>query len=226
MRAGGKVLVALAATLVLATAWAGQARAQSFSRLEPGQQAVTLETGLEGAVATSVGYAAGLRVEALDRTVMPFVQGTLMTAHPDLGDYAARAGAQTSLLRAGWFDLSAQLGFGVAGTDDSIHRATALRADAVLLAGHYGRSWFLVGEGGYQHAFLTYIKNSDYYRSFFPGARDGWYGDTAGTFHAGAKGGAKLGGVELVLRAGVTKSERFNNLALPFYATLGASYRF
>jgi hypothetical protein len=224
MKSFGKVLGVLAAAGALMGA--GQARAQSFSRLEPGEQTVTLETGLEGAVAASVGYATGVRIESLDRTVMPFCEGTLMMAHPDLGDYAARAGAQSSLLRLGWFDLSAQLGFGVAGTDDSIHRATALRADAVLLAGHYGRSWFAVAEGGYEHAFLTYIKNSDYYRAFFPGARDGWYGNSAGTVHAGAKGGIKLGGVEVVLRAGVTKTERFNDLNLPFYATLGAGYRF
>jgi hypothetical protein len=217
------VAVALAGTLVLA---AGEARAQSFSRLEPGQQTVTLETGLDGAVATSVGYALGLRLAPLDRTVMPFLQGTLMTARPDLGDYAARGGAQMSVVRAGWFDLSAQLALSVEGTENSIHRATALRGDVVLLAGHYGRAWFLLGEGGYDHAFLTYIKNSDYYRSLFPGARDGWYDNTAGTLHAGAKGGVRLGGVELVLRAGVTKTERLNSLDLPFYATLGAGYRF
>jgi hypothetical protein len=222
-RARGAAAVVLAAALALA---AGEARAQSFSRLEPGQQTVTLEEGLDGAVATSVGYAIGLRVAPLDRTLMPFLQGTLMTPHPDLGDYAARAGAQMSVVRAGWFDLSAQLALSVDGTENSIHRATALGADLVLLAGHYGRAWFLVGEGGYDHAFLTYIKNSDYYRSFFPGARDGWYDNTAGTLHAGAKGGVRFGGVELVLRAGVTKSERLNALSLPFYATLGAGYRF
>jgi hypothetical protein len=222
MRAGVRVFVVFASIV----AAAGTARAQAFSRLEPGQQSVTLETGLDGAVATSVGYAAGLRVDALDRTVMPFLQGTLLGARADASDYAVRGGAQTSLLRRGWFDLSTQLAFSVDGTDNAIHRATALRTDLVLLAGHYGRSWFLVGEGGYDHAWMTYIKNSDYYRSLYPAVKDGWYDNTSGTIHAGAKGGKTLGPVEVVLRAGVTKSERLNDLFLPFYATLGASWRF
>jgi hypothetical protein len=73
----------------------------------------------------------------------------------------------------------------------------------------------------------TYIKNSDWYRTYFYGdAKDGWYGGTGGTLHAGAKGGATLGRVEVVLRAGVTKSEALNDLDLPFYATLGANLRF
>jgi hypothetical protein len=32
--------------------------------------------------------------------------------------------------------------------------------------------------------------------------------------------------VEVVLRAGVTKTEALRDLDLPFYATLGANYRF
>jgi hypothetical protein len=222
---------ALAVTLVLAAAatlvTARTARAQAWSRLEPGQQAVTLETGLESGVVTSVGYAAGLRAAALDRTVMPFVQATLPVARPDLGDWAGRAGAQVSLLAAGWFDLSAQAAFDVDETENNIHRATALRTDLVLLGGHYGRRWFAVAEAGYDHAWLTYIKSSDWYRTYiFAGARDGWYRNTGGTLHAGAKGGVRLGPIEAVLRAGVTKSEDLKDLDLPFYATLGANYRF
>ena len=80
------------------------------------------------------------------------------------------------ILHLGWFDLSAQLAFEVAGTENSIYRGTALRSDVVLLAGHYGRRWFAVGEAGYDRAWLTYIRNSDWYRDTFYAARS-----TAGT---------------------------------------------
>ena len=206
---------------------AGRARAQSFSRLESGQQAVTAETGLQSGVVTSLGYAAGLRLDAIDRTLMPFAQATLPIARPDLHDYAFRAGAQISVVTIGWFDLSTQLAFDVAETENSIYRGTALRTDLVLLGGHYARRWFAVGEVGYDRAWLTYIKNSDWYRTYFySDAKDGWYSGTGGTLHAGAKGGVTLGRVEVVLRAGVTKSERLNDLDLPFYGTLGANMRF
>ena len=41
-----------------------------------------------------------------------------------------------------------------------------------------------------------------------------------------SKGGVTIGAVEIVLRAGVTKTEALNDLDLPFYATLGANFRF
>jgi hypothetical protein len=175
----------------------------------------------------SLGYATGLRVNTIDRTVMPFAQATMLVATPDLHDYGFRAGAQVSLLTVGWFDLSTQLAFDVAETENSIYRGTALRSDLVLLGGHYGRRWFAVAEAGYDRAWLTYIKNSDWYRTYFySDAKDGWYGGTGGALHAGAKGGVTIGRVEIVLRAGVNKSETLNDLDLPFYATLGANLRF
>ncbi len=215
------------AVFVLALATARAANAQAFSRLDPGQQTVTTETGLQSGIVTSLGYAAGLRVRAIDRTLMPFAQATLLVAKPDLHDYALRAGAQVSLVEVGWFDLSMQLAFEVAGTENSIYGGTALRSDVVLLAGHYGRRWFAVAEVGYDRAWLTYIENSDYYRSVaFAEARDGWYSGAAGKLHAGAKGGVNIGPVEVVLRAGVNKTQALNDLDLPFYATVGANYRF
>jgi hypothetical protein len=215
------------ASLLVVLALARPANAQAFSRLESGQQTVTTETGLQSGIITSLGYAAGLRVRAIDRTLMPFAQATLLVARPDLHDYALRAGSQVSLVEVGWFDLSMQLAFEVAGTQNSIYGGTALRSDVVLLAGHYGRRWFAVAEAGYDRAWLTYIENSDYYRSVaFADARDGWYSGGAGKLHAGAKGGVTIGPVEVVLRAGVNKTQALNDLDLPFYATLGANYRF
>jgi hypothetical protein len=221
---GERVLFGLA--LLASTAVGRGASAQAFSRLDPGEQVVTAESGLQSGFVTSLGYAAGLRIDALDRTLMPFAQATLLVARPDLHDDALRAGAQMSLLHLGWFDLSAQLAFEVAGTENSIYSGTALRTDVVLLAGHYARRWFAVGEAGYDRAWLTYIKNSDWYRdSFYSGAVDGWYSGGGGNLHAGAKGGLTIGSVEIVLRAGITRTEALNDLDLPFYATIGASYR-
>jgi len=213
--------------LVTLLGLAGSARAQSFSRLEAGQQTVTAETGLQSGIVTSLGYAAGLRVGALDRTLMPFAQATMLVARPDLHDYAFRAGAQISVLSVGWFDLSTQVAFGVAGTENGIYSGTALRTELALLAGHYGRRWFAVAEAGWARAWLTYIENGDWYRTnIYPDARDGWYSGTGGILHGGAKGGVTVGTVEFVLRAGVNKTETLQALDLPFYATVGANLRF
>jgi hypothetical protein len=205
----------------------GPAYAQALSRLLPGQQAVTAEAGLQSGFVTSVGYARGLQLDAIGRALMPFAQATMLVARPDLRDFAFRAGGQVSLLAIGWFDLSTQLAFEVAGTENSIYTATALRSDVALLAGHYGRRWFAVAEAGYDRAWLTYIENSDWYRAnFYADARDGWYSGTGGKLRAGAKGGVTIGRVELVVRAGINKTEALNDLDLPFYGTLGANLRF
>jgi hypothetical protein len=96
-----------------------------------------------------------------------------------------------------------------------------------LAVGHYARSWFAAGEGGFDRSWLTYIKNSDYYRTnIYAGAKDGWYSGTAGAFHAGAKAGFRLSSVEVVARAGVNKTETLADLTVPFYAMVGANYRF
>ena len=99
------------------------------------------------------------------------------------------AGPKKATISAGTVTPT-QLAFEVAATENSIYRGTALRTDLVLLAGHYGRRWFAVAEAGYGRAWLTYIENSDWYRTnFYADARDGWYGGTGGRLHAGAKGG-------------------------------------
>lgn len=221
------MVAARVATLLVILTAARTAAAQAFSRLESGQQAVTTETGLQSGIVTSLGYAAGLRVGAIDRTLIPFAQATMLVARPDLRDYAFRVGSQISVVQVGWFDVSLQLAAEVAGTENSIYSGTALRTDVVLLAGHYGRRWFAVAEAGYDRAWLTYIAHSDWYRQVaYAGAQDGWYGGAAGKLHAGAKGGVTIGPVEIVLRAGVNKTQTLQNLDLPFYATLGANYRF
>jgi len=227
MTARTRLRVTALLALALAAAGGRVAHAQAFSRLGPGEQAVTTETGVQAGMVTSLGYAAGLALGSTGRTLIPFAQATLLVAHPDLHDYGFRAGAQSSLVHTGWFDLSAQLAFEVAGTENSIYQGTALRTDLVLLAGHYARRWFAVAEAGYDRAWLTHIENSAWYRdNFYSGAQDGWYTQTGGNLHTGLKAGWRAGAVELVARAGVTRTETLQSLDLPFYATVGANYRF
>jgi hypothetical protein len=126
-----------------------------------------------------------------------------------------------------WLDVSTQLAAEVEGTANSIHRATAVKSDLVLLAGHYARSWFVAAEAGYDRAWLTHVKNTDWYRTYFyADARDGWYGGTEGTLRAGLRGGLRFGRIEVVARAGVNRTETLRELDVPFYATLGAGCRF
>jgi hypothetical protein len=203
------------------------AHAQAFSRLGAGEQTVTVETGMQSGVVGSVGYAAGLRVPVIDRTIMPL--GQITVVQPDPRNLGLRGGAQIGILDVWLVDISAQLALEVERGQNSICTATALRSDLVFLVGHYWQEWFVTAELGYDHAWLTYLKGSNWYRTYFySGFKDGWYRNTAGNLRYGLKGGMKLwnDGLEIVLRAGKTVTENLNPTSLPFYATLGVGYRF
>ena len=154
---------------------------------------MTAETGLESGMVTSLGYATALRLNAIDRTVMPFAQATMLMAKPNLHDYAFRGGAQISLLQSAEFDLSAQLAFDVAETENSIYRGTALRTDLVLLGGHYGRRSFAVGELGMTGVADVHQEQDWYGTYFYSDAKDGWYRRHRRLLHAGARGGVTIG---------------------------------
>jgi hypothetical protein len=82
-------------------------------------------------------------------------------------------------------------------------KITALIAQTLAAIHVYGPRWFVVAEAGHDRAWLTHVKNGDWYRTYFySDAKDGWYSGTGGLLHGGAKGGVTIGRVEVVLRAG------------------------
>lgn len=59
----------------------------------------------------------------------------------------------------------------------------ALIAQTLAAIRAYGPRWFVVAEAGYDRAWLTYIKNSDWYRTtFYSDPKDRWYSGTAACF--------------------------------------------
>jgi hypothetical protein len=91
----------------------------------------------------------------------------------------------------------------------------------------YRSGWFAAGEFGFDKAIITHVTHSDWYRTYFYAqARDGWYLNTGGTFHYGLVGGFAIGRTELLLRYGALRTEQFNDLTPPMYASLGFGVAF
>jgi hypothetical protein len=59
-----------------------------------------------------------------------------------------------------------------------------------------------------------------------PEIATGWYLDAGGSFHYGVAGGLALGRTEVVARAGFRRTEDWNTLSPPLYASIGLGFAF
>src|SRR5262249_27863291 len=148
--------------------------------------------------------------------------GTVVAAF-DMHDWRTRAIARTSIAQWGTFRMTGEGALIARGTSNSIYNALNLGASTAFTAGAYRPGWFLAAETGFDKAISTRITNSDWYREYYyADAKNGWYLTPGGTVHVGLTGGATLGHLELTVRAGTLRTERFNSLAPPMYASVGA----
>lgn len=181
--------------------------------------------GLDPAFVASVGYGRVLRVSGHDLQLVGEVG--VATAHLDTRDFRARLGVQTSLVRWRSVQLTGSATFITRGTENSIYRALNFGADFTGALGLYRHGWFVAGEFGKDKAIITHVTNSAWYRTYFyPDAKDGWYLDAGGTFHYGMAGGFALGKAEVVGRFGLLRTERFDDMMPPMYASLGLGFGF
>jgi hypothetical protein len=181
--------------------------------------------GLDPAMVASVGYARV--VPMLGREWQFGVEGGVVAADYDIRDFRARAQIRTTLVRWHSLHLVGSMAFITRGTDNSIHQALNFGSDFTGAAGIYRPSWFLAGEFGFDKAIITHVTHSDWYRQHvYPEAKDGWYLNAGGTFHYGATAGLSIGPAELAARAGWLRTEDFNDMTPPMYASLGIGFRF
>ena len=181
--------------------------------------------GVDPAFVSSVGYARVIPVMSHNFQVNGEVG--LAAGRADARDFRSRIGVQTSLLSWKALNLSGSATFISRGTDNAIYRGFNFGADLSATFGVYRPGWFLAGELGKDKAIITHVTHTSYYRDhFYPDAKNGWYLDAGGTLHHGLVAGVTLGKVELVGRGGWLRSERYNSLMPPMYASVGLGVGF
>jgi hypothetical protein len=212
--------------IVLTAVVARAATAQwNVARFKTDRNRVYTTFGLDPALVGSAGY--GRVVSVAGHAFQLTGDVGLATAHLDTRDFRARISTQTSLLRWRSLHLTGSATFITRGTENSIYRALNFGSDFTGTLGVYRHGWFTAGEFGFDKAIITHLTHSDWYRNYYyPDARDGWYLTGGGTFHYGLTAGFALGRMEVGGRFGWRRTERFNELTPPIYATVGVGLGF
>ncbi len=123
--------------------------------------------------------------------------------------------------------LSGAAAFVTRGTQNVVYRGLDFGADLTGTLGVYRRGWFAAGQFGKDKDIVTHITNTKWYRdNVYQDAKDGWYLDAGGTFHYGMIAGVNVGRTELVGRAGLRRTEDWNQVTPPFYGSLGIGVPF
>lgn len=212
--------------MLLSVLVAGDATAQwNVARFGASPNRVYASFGLDPALVTSVGY--GRVIRLFDRPILLTGDLGVVAAEMDSRDFRARLGAVATIVHWRSLHLTGSARFITRGTDNSIYRGLNFGADLAGSLGVYRPGWFAAGEFGFDKAVTTHITHSEWYRAYFyPEARDGWYLNAGGTFRYGLMGGFNVGRIELCGRLGWQRTEDFNDLVPPMYASLGVGFGF
>lgn len=211
---------------VLSAAAASDAAAQwNVARFGADQNRVYTTFGLDPAFVSSVGY--GRVVPVKGRNFQLTGDLGVVTASMDVRDFRARVGAQGSLASWGSVYLTGSATAIARGTENSIYQGFSWGADLTGGLGVYRPRWFAAGEFGKDKSIITHVTHSDWYREHvYKDAKDGWYLDAGGTWHYGVSSGLSFGRTEVSGRLGWLRTEDFNDLMPPMYASLGLGFKY
>ena len=197
----------------------------NLARMQPGDAQLHLSMAVDPAVVTSIGYG---RFTSMFGTITRLgLEAGAVAGDAELGDYRVRLSADVQLVERGAFRVAASAAFMTRGTSNRVFRAVNFGSDFGATAGIYRRTWFLAGEVGFDKAIITHLKHTQEYRDeYYAGAKDGWYLNNGGTGRLGVMTGRSLGGAELLLRAGIARTQGGEALAVPAYLTVGVGFGF
>lgn len=214
------------AIMLLSSATPALAHGQwNLARLTSGESRVQLTVGLDPAVIPGIGYD---RITSLfGRLVQVGVDAGVVAGETDVRDYRARLNGRVQLAQYGALRLAASAAAITRGTSNDVFRAVNFGADLGAIAGLYKRGWFVATEIGFDKAIVTHFTHSQLYRDqYYAEVKDGWYADNGGTWRLGVTSGVAIGRTELMVRAGVPRTQGGESLPLPGYLSLGMGVRF
>lgn len=197
----------------------------NVARFESEPNRIYATFGLDPAFIPAVGY--GRVVSVFGHAIQLAGDVGIVAAEMDTRDFRARLHLLTSIVRWRSLHLTGSTALVARGTDNSIYRGYNFGTDFTGALGIHRKKWFVAAEFGIDRASATHIEHSEWYRTYFyPEAQDGWYRDPGGTIHYGLSAGLTVGNAELLLRYGQLRTEEFNELTPPMYASIGLGFAY
>lgn len=190
---------------------------------------VYLITAVDPTVASGVGYAYALPIDAVARVVDLSADLAAPWFAFDGRHYRLDVGARLPLLRYRDVQLAGRLHLQLAGGKNWVHTATAIRFEGSLVVGYFQPRFFVDVEAGIAHTPLTYLVHGDRFRdSQYAEVVDGWYSGTGGRLSLAVEGGYRVSACwELGLRAGrYTTLELGAPQGLPYFADVVVTRHF
>lgn len=187
---------------------------------------VLAELGLDGAMNARLGFAARLPRAAARFDLGWWVDLSWVAGDLDVRDQRARIGARVDLARRGLFRLRGALAASRRATENTGFTAQAFTSELSIAPSIVTGRWAGALEISVEQAWLAYVAPSQTYRDLvYEMAEAGWYGLPGRTLRAGGAITVRIANVQLFARAGYARTGALDFLP-PFYAALGAGYRF
>lgn len=219
-------IIKLTISIVLLSFLASHCNAQviNWASLQPKQKNIfNINTGFDRGFVLGVGYGYQLKIKfpVVAQISYSFPSGKKLT-----DDFKTKVAATVQLYKIKNFRFSADIEGIFRRYENSSARLLNFGSEMNAIIGYYKKSWFVAGEFGFDKAITTHFKHSDEYKSYYPGAKNGWYIPTGGNFIYGLQGGYSFKNYDITLKSGRTVEQDFKTTDMvPYYFLLGFSYK-
>jgi hypothetical protein len=184
------------------------------------------EAGVEYGIISKVGYASNTKF--LKHHFIWGSSATLPFLKFDLKDYKLKTGFQVPVYTCKNWITSANIHFILRGIEAQYNTSFNMGYELGIKSGIYKNKWFLAAETGFDHAVATYIKNSEFYKTYYYyEAKDGWYSNTGGNIYYGLSTGFNIKKSDITFRFGKVLDRTFkspNDFSV--YLVFGYQYNF
>lgn len=188
--------------------------------------AVRADVGVDSAIVVRAEYLRRLKLTPVKDLLFSGRVTAGLTAF-DLLDSVVELSARGTALRAGNWRVDVRGGPFLRNSDNALFAAHEIGIGLSLLPGYESARWGLLLDIGYEQALTTKLSHSRAYRDrIYADAKDGWYRDLSANLRAGVITGMRVGPTEITLRGGMLTPHTLQPLTVPYYAMLGAGYRF
>lgn len=216
--------IAIIVTLVIGIA-STNGQSFNFNSGDSIKHFIILETGAEYGLMFKAGYAH--KTKLLDHPLIWVSDLSMPYLKFDFNDYKVKAGIQIPiLLRNNWI-TSLNSAIIARGLETENNTSFNLGYEIGIKTGLYKSNKFIAAEAGFDHALLTHITNSDFYKeNYYSEAKDGWYSITGGNVYYGLSGGIDLKRSLISLRLGKILDRYFDSPSdFSVYFVLGYHFK-